>query len=239
VATTLTVMAGWDLPSRPEPKSGSRQERRSGDTANGGCPSRPILRTGRCWSRERPGVELGAGGGACIASLGRPAAQEGIKPLMARGFQQAGGCRKSARILPGPIRALKPPPDAVPNSGRCGWDALEAKPCLPGHGRKIGNEKRPARNQPRFKAEWRLVLRLREAWDDQGCGVASATFASGGSTITWTGRESSSQLGNAPALAGVDRLLMNESGIRDTLFVMSSVSKGTIDERRTSRTEEL
>ena len=38
-----------------------------------------------------------------------------------------------------------------------------------------------------------------EAGDYQGCGVASATFASGGSTITWTGRESSSQLGIAAA----------------------------------------
>jgi hypothetical protein len=51
-----------------------------------------------------------------------------------------------------------------------------------------------------------LVLRLREAWDDQGCGVASATFASGGSTITWVGRESSSQLGIAAALAGVESI---------------------------------
>jgi hypothetical protein len=32
--------------------------------------------------------------------------------------------------------------------------------CLPGHGRKIGNEKRPARNQPRFEAEWRWVCRM-------------------------------------------------------------------------------
>ncbi len=53
-----------------------------------------------------PDVELGAGWDACIASLGRPAAQEGIKELMARGLPQAGGCRKSARILPGPNRAL-------------------------------------------------------------------------------------------------------------------------------------
>src|SRR5579863_3700730 len=32
--------------------------------------------------------------------------------------------------------------------------------CLPGHGRKIGNEKRPARNRPRFGAEWRWVCRM-------------------------------------------------------------------------------
>jgi hypothetical protein len=37
-----------------------------------------------------PDVELGAGWDACIASLGRPAAQEGIKALMARGFEKPG-----------------------------------------------------------------------------------------------------------------------------------------------------
>ena len=37
-----------------------------------------------------PDVELGAGWDACIASLGRPAAQDGIKQLMARGFHQPG-----------------------------------------------------------------------------------------------------------------------------------------------------
>jgi enoyl-CoA hydratase/carnithine racemase len=37
-----------------------------------------------------PDVELDAGWNACIASLGRPAAQEGIKALMARGFQKSG-----------------------------------------------------------------------------------------------------------------------------------------------------
>jgi enoyl-CoA hydratase/carnithine racemase len=35
-------------------------------------------------------VELGAGWDACIASLGRPAAQNGIKELMARGFHKPG-----------------------------------------------------------------------------------------------------------------------------------------------------
>jgi enoyl-CoA hydratase/carnithine racemase len=35
-------------------------------------------------------VELDAGWDACIASLGRPAAQEGIKALMARGFHEPG-----------------------------------------------------------------------------------------------------------------------------------------------------
>jgi len=34
-----------------------------------------------------PDVELGAGWDACIASLGQPAAEEGIKALMTRGFQ--------------------------------------------------------------------------------------------------------------------------------------------------------
>jgi len=37
-----------------------------------------------------PDVELGAGWDACIAALGRPAAQEGIKALMARGFHKPG-----------------------------------------------------------------------------------------------------------------------------------------------------
>src|SRR6185312_436655 len=37
-----------------------------------------------------PDVELGAGWDACIASLGRPAAQEGIKALIERGFHKPG-----------------------------------------------------------------------------------------------------------------------------------------------------
>ena len=37
-----------------------------------------------------PNVELGAGWDACIASLGRPAAQDAIKALMARGFHKPG-----------------------------------------------------------------------------------------------------------------------------------------------------
>jgi len=37
-----------------------------------------------------PDVELGAGWDACIASLGRPAAQNGIKSLKARGFHKPG-----------------------------------------------------------------------------------------------------------------------------------------------------
>ncbi len=37
-----------------------------------------------------PDVEMGAGWDACIASLGRPAAQAGIKALMARGFHKPG-----------------------------------------------------------------------------------------------------------------------------------------------------
>jgi len=37
-----------------------------------------------------PDVELAAGWDACIASLGRPAAQDGIKALMARGFHKPG-----------------------------------------------------------------------------------------------------------------------------------------------------
>jgi enoyl-CoA hydratase/carnithine racemase len=37
-----------------------------------------------------PDIEIGAGWDACIASLGRPAAQNGIKALMARGFHKPG-----------------------------------------------------------------------------------------------------------------------------------------------------
>jgi enoyl-CoA hydratase/carnithine racemase len=37
-----------------------------------------------------PDIELGAGWDACIASLGRPAAQNGIKALMERGFHKPG-----------------------------------------------------------------------------------------------------------------------------------------------------
>jgi enoyl-CoA hydratase/carnithine racemase len=37
-----------------------------------------------------PDVELGAGWDACIASLGRPAAHEGIKALIVRGFHKPG-----------------------------------------------------------------------------------------------------------------------------------------------------
>jgi len=37
-----------------------------------------------------PDVELGAGWDACIASLGRPAAQNGIKALLSRGFHKPG-----------------------------------------------------------------------------------------------------------------------------------------------------
>ena len=37
-----------------------------------------------------PDVELSAGWDACMASIGRPAAQHGIKTLMERGFQKPG-----------------------------------------------------------------------------------------------------------------------------------------------------
>jgi enoyl-CoA hydratase/carnithine racemase len=37
-----------------------------------------------------PDVELGAGWDACMASLGRPAAQQGIRTLTERGFQSPG-----------------------------------------------------------------------------------------------------------------------------------------------------
>lgn len=37
-----------------------------------------------------PDIEIGAGWDACIASLGRPAARDGIKALIARGFHKTG-----------------------------------------------------------------------------------------------------------------------------------------------------
>jgi len=58
---------------------------------------------------------------------------------------QAGGCRKSARILPGTNLAVGPRVRRVSDRTlRMGRARSQA--CLPGHGRKIGNEKRPARN---------------------------------------------------------------------------------------------
>lgn len=41
-----------------------------------------------------PDVELGAGWDACIASLGRPAAQNGNRALMAHGFHKPGDVEK-------------------------------------------------------------------------------------------------------------------------------------------------
>jgi len=52
-------------------------------------------------------------------------------------------------------------------------------------------------------------------------------------------KKSSSQLGIAGAPAGIDQFFMNGSGTRDTAFVISTVLKGAIHERGTSRTEEL
>jgi hypothetical protein len=46
-------------------------------------------KTGSAASASRA-LELGAGWDACIASLGRPAAQSGIKALMALGFHKPG-----------------------------------------------------------------------------------------------------------------------------------------------------
>ncbi len=65
-----------------------------------------------------PDVELAAGWDACIASLGRPAAQEGIKALMASGFHKPGdvedrlgyyaaqGCRRRRNYRQGGVRAI-------------------------------------------------------------------------------------------------------------------------------------
>ena len=66
-----------------------------------------------------PDVELGAGWDACIASLGRSAAQDGIKTLMARGFHKPGDVEKSPPA-PGTTWAksrVRPAPKAILNSG--------------------------------------------------------------------------------------------------------------------------
>jgi len=55
----------------------------------GGQP--PIANTKRLVNTSLPpDVELGAGWDACMASLGRPAAQDGIKALFTRGFHKPG-----------------------------------------------------------------------------------------------------------------------------------------------------
>lgn len=52
-----------------------------------------------------PDVELGAGWDACIASLGRPAAQNGIKALMDRGFHKAGDVENRLGYYVGQLRS--------------------------------------------------------------------------------------------------------------------------------------
>ena len=52
-----------------------------------------------------PDVELSAGWDACIASLGRPAAQEGIKALIARGFHKPGDVENRLGYYLGQIAA--------------------------------------------------------------------------------------------------------------------------------------
>ena len=125
-----------------------------------------------------PDVELGAGWDACIASLGRPAAQEWNQSADGTRLPQAGRCRKSTRILPGANRALGRRSMRVPDSWMLRMER-SSKPSLVARTRKeIGNEKRAARNRSRFEAErqwvcrmpsvaWRLVVSspsLREVW---------------------------------------------------------------------------
>jgi enoyl-CoA hydratase/carnithine racemase len=50
-----------------------------------------------------PDVELGAGWDACIASLGRPAARDAIKALMAQGFHEPGDVESRLRYYVGEI----------------------------------------------------------------------------------------------------------------------------------------
>jgi len=58
-------------------------------------------------AREAGAYVIGTGWDACIASLGRPAAQDGIQGSDRTLLPQARGCRKSARILPGANRGLQ------------------------------------------------------------------------------------------------------------------------------------
>lgn len=57
-----------------------------------------------------PDIELGAGWDACIASLGRPAARDGIAALTARGFQSPGDVEKRLGFHLGELagEALRP-----------------------------------------------------------------------------------------------------------------------------------
>ena len=80
-----------------------------------------------------PDVELGAGWDACIASLGRPAAQNGIKALMARGFHKPGDVEIDSGTTWAKSRA-RSVLDAVPNFGR--WDGTRSKPSLLARTRK-------------------------------------------------------------------------------------------------------
>src|SRR5271169_3153574 len=50
-----------------------------------------------------PDVEIGAGWDACMASIARPAAQEGIRQLMARGFHKPGDVEKRLGYYVGQI----------------------------------------------------------------------------------------------------------------------------------------
>jgi hypothetical protein len=52
-------------------------------------------------------VELGAGWDACIASLGRPAAQNGIRTLTERGFQSPGDVENRLGFHLGQIAARR------------------------------------------------------------------------------------------------------------------------------------
>jgi len=55
-----------------------------------------------------PDVELGAGWDACIASLGRPAAQEGIKTLIGRGFHKPGDVENRLGYYLGQLAGARP-----------------------------------------------------------------------------------------------------------------------------------
>lgn len=56
-----------------------------------------------------PDVELGAGWEACIASLGRPAAQDGIRALTAPGFQSPGAVEDRLGFHLGQLRPAESP----------------------------------------------------------------------------------------------------------------------------------
>ena len=73
----------------------------------------------------------------------------------------------------------------------------------------------------------------------KGVELLPATFASGGSTSHLDRQGEFQPIGNRCCTNWRRSIFSSARGTRDTVFVMSTISKGAIDERRTSGTEEL